>query len=195
MKRIVLVVIAALALPAVALAKGPSAASISGPGIGTIDISGDAENGVGSTFSRVTDGAGFFAAVYRPEPDPMLRTRPQVQLGPRYRIAWALPTSAGKSTLYQDVYPYAKPYAVTYMRPGQTFYGGMTTRGGWFVGGMELKQALVAAGLPVSPSSSSSSGLSASALAGISAGAVAALALAILGAITVRRRRRTALAA
>ena len=93
--------------------------------------------------SRVTDGAGFFAAVYRPEPDPMLRTRPQVQLGPRYRIAWALPTSAGKSTLYQDVYPYAKPYAVTYMRPGQTFYGGMTTQGGWFVGGVELKPAWV----------------------------------------------------
>jgi len=187
MKRIVLVVIAALALPAVALAKGPSAASISGPGIGTIDISGDAENGVGSTFSRVTDGAGFFAAVYRPEPDPMLRTRPQVQLGPRYRIAWALPTSAGKSTLYQDVYPYAKPYAVTYMRPGQTFYGGMTTQGGWFVGGVELKQALVAAGLPRRVPSAGSS-LSAAGLGGISAGGAAVLGLAVLLATRLRRR-------
>ena len=194
MKRLVLVAIAALVLPAGALAKGPSAAAISGPGIGTIDISGDAESGVASTFSRVTDGAGFFPAVYRTQPDPMLRTRPEVKLGPRYRIAWTLPTPTGKSILYQDVYPYAKPYAVTYMRPGQTFSGG-TTHGGWSVGGTELKQALVAAGLSASPSPSSSSGLSASELAGISAGAAAALALAILRAIRLRRRPRTALAA
>jgi hypothetical protein len=187
MKRLVLVAIVALALPAGALAKGPSAAEITGPGIGTIRIAGDAESNAVSTFSEVTAGAGFFAAVYRPQPDPMLRRRPQVELGPRYRIAWTLPTPTGRASLYQDVYPYAKPYAVTYMRPGQTFYGGMTTHGGWYVGGAGLKQSLVAAGLPRQVPSPGS-GLSAAGLGGISAGAFAALALAVFLVTRLRRR-------
>lgn len=189
MKRLTLVAVAvaALVLPGTVLAKGPSAAKITGPGIGTINIAGDAESNVSSTFSEVAAGAGFFAAVYRPQPDPMLRSHPQVTLGPRFRIAWTLPTPAGTSTLYQDVYPYAKPYAVTYMRPGQTFYNGMTTHGGWYVGGAGLKQALLAAGLPGN-APSSGSGLSAAGVGGIGAGAAAALALGFFLALRLRRK-------
>jgi hypothetical protein len=185
--RFLLVAALALALPGVALAKGPSAASISGPGIDTITLSGDAESGATTPFSTLTQTAGFFSAVYEPQPDPMLRVRPKGDLGPRYRIAWVLPTPMGKSTLRQDVYPYAKPYAVTYMRPGQTFYGGSKTNGGWFVGGYALKQALVAIGLPRQVQSDSS-GLSAAALGGISAGGVAVLALSVLLVLRLRRK-------
>ncbi len=187
MKRLLLVAIVSLAVPAVAFAKGPSAASITGPGLKAITISGDAEGNAGSTFGRLTEAAGFFPAVYIRQPDPMLRVRPKGILGPRYRIAWTLPTPAGKSTLYQDVYPYAEPYAVTYMRPGQAFYGGMTTNGGWYVGTTSLKQALVAAGLP-RQASSGGSGLSAAALGGMTAPAALLLLLAV--AVVYRRRRR-----
>jgi hypothetical protein len=193
MKRLILISIVALALPAAALAKGPSAAEISGPGIGTISLSGDAEGGAVTSFSTLTETAGFFAAVYRPEPDPMLRVRPKSNLGPRYRIAWTLPTPAGKSTLFQDVYPYAKPYALTYMRPGQTFYDGMTTNGGWYVGAAALKQALVDAGLPAHPSTGDGSGLSSGALAGIAVAGAVALAL-LVAATRIRRRPRAAVA-
>ena len=185
MKRLLLVAIVALALPAAALAKGPSAASITGPGLGTITMSGDAENGVVSTFSRLTESAGFFPAVYKTQPNPMLRVRPKGNLGPRYRIAWTLPTPTGKSTIYQDVYPYAKPYTVSYMRPGQTFGGGMTTTGGWYIGATSLKQALVAAGLPRQVPAGGA-GLSAAALGGIAAPA----ALLLVGAAVAYRRRR-----
>ena len=187
MNRFLLVAALALALPCVALAKGPSAASISGPGIDTITLSGNAEGGAVTPFSTLTQTAGFFSAVYRPEPDPMLRVRPKGKLGPRYKIAWTLPTPMGKSTLNQDVYPYAKPYAVTYMRPGQTFYGGMTTNGGWFVGAYALKQALVAVGLPRQVQSGSS-GLSAAALGGISVAGLAVLALSVYLVMRLRRR-------
>ena len=187
MKRLLLVAIVALAVPAVALAKGPSAASITGPGLKTITISGDAEGNVGSTFGRLTEAAGFFPAVYKTQPNPMLRVRPKSILGQRYRIAWTLPTPVGKSTLYQDVYPYAKPYAVTYMRPGQAFYGGMRTNGGWYVGTTSLKQALVAAGLPRRVPSAGS-GLSAAAIGGIGVGGAAILALSVFLVVRLRRR-------
>jgi hypothetical protein len=195
MKRLLLVGILALAVPSVALAKGPSAASISGPGIGTIKLSGDSENGGTTAFGRLTEAAGFFQAVYRPAPDPMLRTRPKGELGPRYTVDWVLPTPTGKSILRQDLYPYAKPYPLSYMKRGQTFYGGMTTNGGWFVSGPELKQELVAAGLPSTPPSGSGSGLSSGALAGLSIAGAALLGLVVLVAVRLRRRPREALAA
>jgi hypothetical protein len=194
MKRILLVTIVALALPAVATAKGPSAASVSGPGLKAITVSGDGEDGGVSSFGRLTQAAGFFAAVYRPQPDPMLRNRPKGDLGPRFSIAWVLPTPTGKSILHQDAYPYAKPYPLTYMKPGQTFYNGMTTNGGWFVSGPELKQALVTYGLP-RQAPSGGSALSTGALAGIATAAAAALALALLAAARSRRRPRPAVAA
>jgi hypothetical protein len=190
MKRLLLVSIVVLALPAAALAKGPSAASISGPGLKAITVSGDGEDGGVSAFGRLTQAAGFFGAVYRPQPDPMLRTRPKGDLGPRYTIDWVLPTPTGKSILHQDAYPYATPYPLTYMKRGQTFYDGMTTNGGWFVSGPELKQALVAYGLPRQVPSGGS-GLSSGALAGIALAGAAALAFALLAAARIRRRPRT----
>jgi hypothetical protein len=50
----------------------------------------------------------------------------------------------------QDVYPYAHGGALAYMRPGQRIYGATTT-GGWYPGGLALKQALVQLGLPKAP--------------------------------------------
>jgi hypothetical protein len=188
-KKLVLIAVVALALPAGAFAKGPSSASIQGPGLKTVTISGDGEDGGASLFGRLTGAAGFFAAVFRPSPDPMLRTRPEGDLGPRYRITWVLPTPAGKSTLHQDAYPYAKPHPLTYMSRGQTFYNGMTTNGGWYVSGPELRHAMVSVFLDAqSPPSGDATGLSTRSVVGIAAaGTGVLLALALLLATRSRR--------
>ena len=48
----------------------------------------------------------------------------------------------------QDVYPYAKPVPLTFMRSGQLFWGTHRTFGGWFRSSADLRQVLVRAGLP-----------------------------------------------
>ena len=70
---------------------------------------------------------------------------------------YRVPGPNGISTVVQDVYPYAKT-PVTYMSPGQRFWGGNHTHGGWFVAGPGLKATLVAAGLPESPPPAASGG-------------------------------------
>jgi len=81
----------------------------------------------------------------------MLSTRPQGALGPRYTITYAMPGPSGVDELRQDLYPYAKPSPVTYLEPGQGFFGTERTVGGWYVASATLKDELVAAGLPETP--------------------------------------------
>jgi hypothetical protein len=133
MKRLlVLVALVALALPAAALAKGPSEASLNGPGLGkTVKFTGS-ESEPGSTLITLADAAGFFPAVFAQEPDPMLQGRPKGDLGPKYTIDYTVPGPDNDSfRIKQDAYPYAKPYGVTYTAPGQKIFD-TTTRGGWF---------------------------------------------------------------
>jgi len=193
--KVLLIVLVALALPASALAKGPSAASIAGSGLTTIRIAG--AEGSATRFWRFVEAAGFFEAAYGPR---LPKTQPDGDLGPRYTITWKVPSS---NRLYQDVYPYAQPYPVTYMSPEQTIYGSMV-KGGWFVGGVKLKKALALIGVPTEapqpppsarhepPAQASGSGLSARDVGAIAAGAVILLVLAVLLAIhAMRRSRRT----
>ena len=157
MKRALLILaILALALPASALGKGPSAATMNGPGGGDgITFGGDGESG-GTPLGDLTMQAGFFPASFGQEPDPMLPRRPKGDLGPRYTITYTVPGPNNElDKLRQDVYPYAQGGPVTYMKPGQGFFGSERTRGGWFQATSQLKDTLVAAGLPASPASSS----------------------------------------
>ena len=194
MKKLALIVLVALALPASAFAKGPSAASIAGSGLTTIRIAG--AEGSATRFWRFVEAAGFFEAAYGPR---LPKTQPEGDLGPRYTITWKVPSS---NRLYQDVYPYAQPYPVTYMSPDQTIYGSKV-KGGWFVGGVRLKKALALIGVPTEapqpppsarhepPAQASGSGLSTRDVGAIAAGAVI-LVLAVVVAIhAMRRLRRT----
>ena len=115
----------ALIFASTAVAKGPTAATITGPGLDSpLSISGTEGSG---DLGLLVQEVGFFPAAFDQSPDPMLDKRPSGRLGPRYKIVHDL----GSDTLRQDLYPYAKPFALTYMKPGQKiFYG--TTRGGWF---------------------------------------------------------------
>ena len=128
MKRLLLLLaVAALALPTAAFAKGPDEATITGPGLAkAITITGPEE--AGSPLMAFAEAAGFFPAAFGQEPSPMLPDRPKGDLGPRYTIDYNVPGGDGMSwTLEQDLYPYALPYAVTYTKAGQQIFD-MTTR-------------------------------------------------------------------
>jgi len=190
MKRILfLLALATLMLPTAAFAKGPSEAKIDGPGLGkAITITGAEEPG--TPLMTFAENAGFFPAAFGQQPDPMLPSQPKGSLGPRFTIDYTVPGPEGESyEIAQDLYPYAKPFALTYMKSGQKiFYG--ATRGGWFESPM-LKQILVKAGLPATPpstTSNSSSFVSGGRLGALAGGA--ALLIAIGSVIFMRRRER-----
>jgi hypothetical protein len=153
--------LAALVASAPVAAKGPSTASITGPGLGhAVPVKGDGEGGPGTPLGSLVQFGGYFGGqVFAQIPDTTARARPSGDLGPRYRVVYRVPgPSGGVSTLVQDVYPYAKPSPVTYMPAGQPVFEGLHTHGGWVVADDRLKSALVAAGLPKSrPTSSSES--------------------------------------
>jgi hypothetical protein len=189
MKRLALALLAVgLVLPAAAAAKGPSAASIRGPGLEkALVIRGTEGSG---PLGNLTTEAGFFPAAFGQQPDPMLHARPAA-LGPKLKIHYVVPGGDSQTfRITQDVYPYARGGAVTYMRPGQPIFG-MTTHGGWFRA-EGLKRTLVRQGLPArAPRASSSS--SSSANLGLVAGIGIPGALVAVGAaLLVARRHRSA---
>jgi hypothetical protein len=138
----------ALALPALATAKGPVSASISGPGLDrALAIEGDGE-GPGALGSLAT-ASGFFAQMFVQSPDPTLARRPAGTLGPRYVIVYVVPGPNDiQSRVTQYVYPYAKPRPLSYLKPGQAFWKGERAHGGWYRATAALKRALVRSGLP-----------------------------------------------
>jgi hypothetical protein len=148
------VVISSLAVASTAFAKGATQATIKGPGLkkgGLVlrsDSGGDPTSG--SRLGRLADAAGFFPAVFDQQPDPMLRERPKGTLGPKYTAEYVMPGPNGTtSTIRQDLYPYAKPYALSYTKPGQPFFDrGQGTHGGWFMTTSAVRTVL---GLPVQP--------------------------------------------
>jgi hypothetical protein len=141
---------AALLLAGVASAKGPESASLTGPGLGdrSLAVAGQGEMGPGTPLGALVDSGGFFAQMFGEAPDPTSKVRPPGALGPRYRVTYVVPGPNGtRSRVVQYVYPFAKPVPVTYLKPGQTFWGNKHSHGGWFRSSAELRRALVQAGL------------------------------------------------
>jgi len=191
MRRLILLLaLALLAVPSQALGKGPSAATMEGPGGGGgITFSGDEGSG---PLGNLTQQSGWFAAVFEQEPNPMLAARPKGDLGPKYTVTYTVPGPNNDTfTITQDVYPYASSGPVTYLAPGQPIFD-MKTRGGWFQAGPDLKETLVAAGLPATAPGSSSDDTS---FPATTVGLLAfALLLAGATALLLRRRARPAAA-
>ena len=154
-RLLVLAALAALAAfnaAAPAAAKGPSTASITGPGLNHgLPVKGEGESGPGTPLGSLVQLGGFFPQVFEQIPDPTTRAQLTADLGPRYQVAYRVPGPSGTGTIVQDVYPYAEPSPVTYVRAGQRFWTDNRTHGGWFVSTAALKMALVEAGLPESP--------------------------------------------
>ena len=107
MKRsLVLALGLAALLAGPAAAKGPTAATITGPGLhGAIQLHGDPEGMPYTRFGRFLQGGGFFQQVFRQVPNATLRVQPKVKLGPRYDVVYVLPTPDRKSLLHQQLYP------------------------------------------------------------------------------------------
>jgi len=187
---------AALALPAGAAAKGPSSATMSGPGIqGVIPISGEGENGPGTPLGDLVTYGAYFPLVFGQSPDPTLRSRPKGDLGPVYTIRLVVPAgNSQRHTLVQLLYPFARGGPVTYMRAGQLVWDGQTTYGGWYRAPGQLTQSLVKVGLPATPPGSGGGGFwwSTGAVASVAAGALLAIVLLVGGVLAIRRRERPA---
>jgi len=149
-----LVAVGALVAASTALGKGATQATISGPGLKGGGIVLKSDNGgdpsSGSRLGQLADASGFFPAVFDQAPDPMLRERPKGTLGPKYTAVYVMPGPGGStSTIRQDIYPYAKPYALSYTKPGQPFFDrGQGTHGGWFMTTSALRTVLA---LPSQP--------------------------------------------
>jgi hypothetical protein len=149
MKKLLVVLVAALALllPAGAAAKGPSEAQITGPGLASpLRITGVGEGDSSTNLGLLVEDGGFFPETFGQSPSPLLHTQPQ-DLGPRYVVTYTVPGPV-LATLQQDLYPYTSEGPVTYMQPGQAFWGDQQTLGGWYRGTARLKTMLVKAGLP-----------------------------------------------
>ena len=93
---------ALLLFPAAAAAKGPSAATISGPGLShAITIEGFGEGDSTSPLGILVTETGFFPQAFEQTPSSTTRSRPADRLGPRYDvkyIAWFtadIPVPAG----------------------------------------------------------------------------------------------------
>jgi len=192
MKRFLLVIaVGALAMPAAALAKGPSEATITGPGLAkAIVITGTETDG--SPIMNLAEATGFFPAAFGQSPDPMSAAPPKSGLGPKYSLEYVVPAgNSASNRIHQDLYPYAKNGGWTHMPAGQPIFD-MTTHGGWFHDA-RLKGILVAHGLPKSvptPTSAESSN------AGFfSTGKIGALVLVLFGigaaAVFTRRHLRS----
>ena len=148
-RYVIAAALVALVLTAAAVAKGPVSASISGPALErSLTIRGNGE-GPGTALGTLADASGFFAQMFGQTPDPTVATRPGGTLGPRYRVVYVVPGPNDiQSRVVQYLYPYAKPVALTYMKPGQTFWDSESAHGGWYRASTGLKKMLVRAGLP-----------------------------------------------
>src|SRR4051794_36352218 len=89
---IVLVVAVMAAAPA--SAKGPTGGTLTGPGI-TIPVEARGEGP--QPGDSLIDEVGFFPAVFRETPDPMLEQAPTRALGPAFTLTWTVPSSATTS--------------------------------------------------------------------------------------------------
>jgi hypothetical protein len=183
-------------LPASALGKGASEATISGPGLAApITLSIDDDGSGAELLMALAEASGFFPAVFAKSPDPMLDERPAGDLGPSYAVEYVLPGPDGeRDALLQRVYPYADPSPVTHVTSLQPYWTGQLTRGGWYMAGPELRDLLVVAGLPETPPVESAPPADPPwTVLGPVGGLVAVAALAALAlALAARRRPQTA---
>jgi len=151
---------AAITLATAALAKGPSQARITGPGLAhPIVVSGNGEPGQQGGLSTLALQTGLFFVLFSVNAGvpgqtlPQLRTPPpQASLGPRYTIIYTVPggiTSHPEEQfgqVRQDLYPRAAGGPLVYTPPGQ--YDGPFPVTGWLRARHGLPRTLARLGVP-----------------------------------------------
>ena len=141
-------------VPTAAQAKGASGATISGGGPGglpggPINLKGDGEPGSGTNLANLAQAAGVWALLFEDGPGGELASAPATaNRGPRYTITWIFPNGAGtEDKVRQSVWPYAAGGPLTFMASGQPVLDA-TTKVGWYQAADNLRQSLIALGLP-----------------------------------------------
>ena len=192
------IALCALLFPAAALAKGPTEATITGPGLAKpLRLGGPRGWTADSPMAVLTNRGGFFQAAWSGQPGRTFAKSPTARLGPKYRVVYLVPGPSGKEDrIRQDIYPFAGGGPVSYTPAGQPFFDTRRTLGGWFRAGAQLEQALVAAGLPApSATTRPMTALSAGGDSGRAVWPAAVIALAALGGaalLLAKRRARPA---
>jgi hypothetical protein len=145
----VALLVLALLLPSTALAKGPTEATITGPGLEEpLKLGGRNALAPGEPLEVLANRGGFFEVAWGTDPGKRLAKSPTTRLGPRYRVTYLLPGPSGTDDrIRQDLYPFARGGPVTYTARGQRFFDTRRTLGGWFRAAPGLKAELLAAGL------------------------------------------------
>jgi hypothetical protein len=154
---------AAITLATPALAKGPSQARITGPGlVRAIGISGDGEPGQQGSLATLAGQTSLFTVLFGaggsvPAPARLRTPPPKATLGPRYTIIYTVPgvtPQPGEQVgqIRQDLYPRAVGGPVIYTPPGQDGFGQALQVTGWLRGGPQLTRTLAQLGVPSRPS-------------------------------------------
>ena len=152
----------AMTLATPALAKGPSQARITGPGlVRAIVVSGNGEPGEQGRLASLAEQTGLFtvmfgAGISGPMPARLHKPPPAASLGPRYTVVYTVPGVTPRpgqefGRVRQDLYPRAAGGPVIYTPPGQQGFGGPLTVTGWLRGRPPLTRTLAQLGVPPPP--------------------------------------------
>lgn len=157
-------VAAAISLATPALAKGPSQASITGPGlVHAIVVSGAGEPGQQGTLAVLAGQTGLFTALFGadastlPQTPTPLRTPPTAgALGPRYTVIYTVPGVTPQpgeqfGRIRQDLYPGAAGGPVVYTPPGQDGFSQPLQVTGWLRASPLLSRTLGQLGVRLRP--------------------------------------------
>ena len=153
---------AAITLATPALAKGPSQARITGPGlVHAIVISGDGEPGQQGSLATLAGQTSLFTVLFGaggsiPPPARLRTPPPKATLGPRYTIIYTVPGVTPQpgeqfGQIRQDLYPRAAGGPVIYTPPGQDGFGRTLQVTGWLRGSPQLTRTLAQLGVPSRP--------------------------------------------
>jgi len=155
---------AAMTLATSALAKGPSQARITGPGLAhAIIVSGGGEPGQQGRLATLAEQTSLFTVVFGaaasvpPLAPARLRTPPsKASLGPRYTIIYTVPGVTPQpgqqfGRIRQDLYPHAVGGPVVYTPPGQNGFGQPLQVTGWLRATPQLTHTLAQLGVPLRP--------------------------------------------
>lgn len=155
---------ATITLATPALAKGPSQASITGPGLAhTIAVSGNGEPGMQGPLAVLAGQTGLFTVLFGADASvpgqasaPLRTPPPNASLGARYTIIYTVPGIAPQpgeqyGQIRQDLYPDAAGGPVTYTPSGQDGFGGPLAVTGWLRASPGLTRTLAQLGVPSRP--------------------------------------------
>ena len=154
---------AAITLATPALAKGPSQARITGPGlVHAIVVSGEGEPGQQGRLATLAGLTGLFTVLFGPgaavpaQTPTRLPPPPKASLGPRYTVIYTVPGVTPQpgeqfGQVRQDLYPGAVGGPVIYTPPGQDGFGQPLQVIGWLRASPQLTRTLAQLGIRPRP--------------------------------------------